>query len=113
MDDLEYSAPEGYYDEPFIWVYNASSLTNGQNAIGQTVPMDPAIGEFILRRVVGIQSVVNPSGGQIQLADNSYRYLESLPIYANGTDELAIMPEEPYQPTGAIRFDLYDVLVAT
>jgi len=110
--ETTYETPEGYYDEPFIFIYNANSLSNGQNAPGQYVAMDPAVGEFILRRVVGIQNVVNPSGGQIQIQDQNLKYLESLPVYANNTDEIAVAPEQPYRPTGAIRFDLYDVLVA-
>jgi hypothetical protein len=111
--ELEYTTPEGYYDEPFIFVYDASSLLNGMTAMNQSVPMDPAVGTFILRRVVGIRSVVNPVRGQIQIQDALLRYFQSFPVYASGTDELAVIPEQKYEPTGAIRFDLYDVLIAT
>lgn len=109
---LLYTPPEGYYDEPFIFVYDASSLSNGQNALNQYVNMDPGIGDFICRRVAGLQSVVNPSGGQFQMRDNQLRYLQSVPLDAQGTDEIAIPDGVWYSKTGAIRFDLYDILVA-
>jgi hypothetical protein len=107
-----YTPPEGYYDQPFIFVFNGDNLTNGLNYLNNTVDMDPAVGEFICRRVAGIQSIVNPSGGQFQMRDNQSRYLQSLPVDAQGTDEIAFPDGIPYDPTGAIRFDLYDVLVA-
>ena len=108
-----YTPPEGYFDQPFIFVLNADDLVNGQNYPNLSIPMEQTVGEFILRRVAGIQSVVNPSGGQFQMRDNESNYLESLPVNAQGTDELAVIPELHYDPTGAIRFDLYDVLIAT
>jgi len=108
---LLFTPPEGYYDTMFIFVYSTSSLLNGQNALNQRIDMDPGIGDFICRRVAGIQSVVNPSGGQFQMRDNQLQNLQSLPLNAQGTDEIAIPDGVFYSKTGAIRFDLFDVLV--
>jgi hypothetical protein len=111
---LLYQPPEGYYDLPFIFVYDGDALANGSDALNLFIPMEPDVGDFVLRRVVGIQSVVNPVGGKFQLRDNLevFRYLQSLPIFANGTDDFAVLNEMLFESTGAIRFDLYNVLLA-
>ena len=109
---LLFTPPEGQYDTPFIFVFDATSLSNGQDAPNQRIDMDPGIGDFICRRVAGLQSVVNPVGGRFQMKDDLLRSLQSFPVYANGTDEIAIPDGVFYSKTGAIRFDLYDILIA-
>ena len=110
---LLYEPPEGFYDTPFIFVFNSTNLTNGQSYKNLFVAMDPAVGDFICRRVVGLQSMINPDGGQFQMQDNQLRYLQSNPMNVDNTDEIAILDDLFYKSTGAIRFDINDVQIAT
>jgi hypothetical protein len=110
-----YQPPPGYYDQPFFYVYNGDILTDGQNALNQEIPMIPGIGNFILRRIVGADRLVNISQptGQFQCRDRNGSYIQSVPLNIQGGGEFAISPEIEYPDTGQIRFDLYTVLRAT
>jgi hypothetical protein len=110
-----YSPPEGFYDQPFYYVYNGDILTDGQNALNQQIAMIPGIGDFILRRVVGVDRLVNITSptGQFQFRDRTGAYYESVPVNIQGGGEFAIAPELEYPDTGQIRFDLYTVLRAS
>jgi hypothetical protein len=101
-----YTPPEGYYDLPFIWTYNASKLTNGLAYPNQYVYLQGGYGDFIMRRVLGLSRVLNPSTGQYQIRDNANNYIEELPVYGVSADDIGIAPELRYQETGAIKFDL-------
>ena len=105
-----YSPPEGFYDLPFTYVYDGTGLVDGSNAAKQFVYIEGGLGDFILRRVVGLDTVINPVGGQFQIEDDFLRYIQSDPCFVNGGGELVIAPETRYRETGAIRFDLYNVL---
>jgi hypothetical protein len=107
-----YTPPDGYYDQPFIWIYDASGLQDGQNALNQYVYIQAPLGDFILRRIAGIKGVVNPSGGQYQIKDKDGAYIEASPEYVTEDDDIMIIPELRYPETGFIGFDLYDVLRA-
>ena len=105
-----YTPPDGFYDLPFTWVYDASQLTNGVAYPNQYVYLQGGYGDFILRRVVGLSRIlVNPAGAvpsTYQIQDNGGSYIESDPVLAATADDLAIVPELRYQETGAIKFDL-------
>jgi hypothetical protein len=101
-----YTPPEGYYDLPFIWTYNASALTPGTAYPNQYVYLQGGYGDFILRRIVGLNRVLNPTTGQYQIRDNANNYIEEFPVYGTSADDIAIAPELRYQETGAIKFDL-------
>jgi hypothetical protein len=108
-----YEPPDGYEDLPFIWVYDATALTNGTNALNQFVYIKGGWGDFIMRRVVGIASVVNPVGGSFQLRDSQKRNMSSEPIQIGTVGDDLAFPNEVYYPeTSIIQFDLYDVLKA-
>src|SRR5271166_6375179 len=125
-----YSPPPGYYDLPFTWVYDASALTDGQNFLNQQVKIFAGYGDFILRRIVGLDRVlsnaaavpgqVNPPG-QFHIRDARGRYLQQFPQYINvggpgatqNARDIAIVPESMYRENTGINFDLYDVLRAT
>ena len=110
MEILLYTPPEGYYDQFFIWIYDASSLTDGQNALNQFIYLQRPIGDFVLRRIAGIAGVVNPDGGQFQIKDKDGAYIESDPEYVTTDDDQMVVPELHYPEVGSIGFDLYDVL---
>ena len=49
-----YTPPRGAYDQPFTWVFDATALTDGRDALNQFVYIQGGWGDFILRRVVGV-----------------------------------------------------------
>ena len=105
-----YTTPEGYYDQPFTWVYNTVNFTAGQNLLNQQIAMNILVGDFVLRRVAGFLNILDPTSGQFQLRDEHGGYLEHEPINVSQADELAILPEIKYPWNGAIMFDLYGLL---
>jgi FG-GAP repeat len=106
-----YTPPDGFDDLPFTYVFNGDDLVDGTDARNQLVYIEGGLGDFILRRVVGLDTVVNPVGGQFQIEDDFLRYIQADPVFVNGGGELPIVPELRYRELGAIRFDLYNVLV--
>ena len=126
-----YTPPLGFYDQPFYYVFDAQSLTDGALAYNQFVNMIPGIGDFVLRRIVGLDRVLQnvnsavspapPNSGQYQFRDNNGAYLSASPIYqgAGGpgtesanTSDLAVIPEIWYPDKGSVRFDLLRILRA-
>jgi len=106
-----YTPPEGYQDFPFTWAFDGSALTDGTNALNQFVYIQGGWGDFIMRRCVGLASVVNPVGGSFQLRDAQKRPLSSDPVLIGSiNDDLAFPNELLYPETSVIGFDLYDVL---
>jgi len=108
-----YTVPPGYYDLPFSWIYEGADLTDGSNVLNQVVPILGGYGDFVLRRIVGADTIVNPSGGKIQVRDRSLNYIQSDPLFAQCAPDIAIAPELFYPENGGIRFDLYKVLRET
>ena len=103
-----YEPPPGYYDLPFTWAYDASALTIGQNYPNQYIYMLGGYGDFICRRMVGLNRLLSTATGQFQIKDGQNNYLQSDPVYSvNVYDELKV-PEIKYPELGAIRFDLYN-----
>jgi hypothetical protein len=108
-----YTPPSGTYDAPFTWVFDGSGLTDGSNALNQIVSVYAGYGDFVMRRVVGLQNVLNAAGGQFQIYDASLDVLQHVPLNfqaANSPYDSAIIPEELYQENSRIQLDLYKVL---
>lgn len=110
-----YTPPDGSYDQPFYWIFDAQDLTDGSNALNQAQPILAGFGDFILRRTVGWAGVINtetPQAGAYQVKDRSLRYIESDPVYVQPApaDDNPVVPELLYPELSAIRFDLYNVL---
>ena len=125
-----YHPPAGYYDLPFMWIFDASQLTDGSTFRNQRVPILAGYGDFTLRRIVGLDRVlsnaaaipgqVNPPG-QFQVRDSRGRYLQEVPTYigtggpgvnTQTSGDIAIVPELEYKENTQIQFDLIDVLRA-
>jgi len=110
-----YSPPEGYEDFPFLYVFDgaAAGLVNGTTSLNNFIYIQSGWGDFIMRRVVGLASVINPTGGSFQIRDSQNRPLSSDPVLIGTVnDDLAFPVEVPYPETTKISFDLYDVLLA-
>jgi hypothetical protein len=124
--DRLYSTPPGYYDLPMTWIYDASALTDGNTYRNQQVAIHAGYGDFVLRRVVGLNNVLSnsapPTNGQFQLRDAIGRFLESLPQnVGRGTfgqiqftsGDIAIVRELLFKENQEIYFDLYNIARAT
>lgn len=110
---IPYEPPEGYEDYPFLWIYDASGLTDGLDYLNQFVYIEGGWGDFYMRRVVGIAGVVDPAAGQYQLRDAQKRTMSSDPLLIGSvSDDLAFPNEVLYPETSIIQFDLYDILKA-
>lgn len=106
-----YSPPPGYIDLPYSWVFDASSLTNGKNYSNLLVYMQGGYGDFLLRRVVGVNRIV-PSPGTYQLQDRNLAGLSQIPINGGSADDLGFAPELFYPELSAVRFNLANVSLA-
>lgn len=117
-----YTAPDGYYDLPFIWIYDGSGLTNGVNALNQRVSIYAGYGDFILRRIVGMDRVLQANAGvntgRFQVQDSRGRYIEEFPQYVGvggagsatqNSRDIAISKELYFRENTQINFDLYNV----
>lgn len=134
-----YETPVGYWDFPFIYSFDASKLTNGQNYTALAVEMD-GTADFILRGVFGFSHVLAAASasppGRFRLYNAWGRYCSSAPMIVNpigviaplytvstgggGTfkgaslanpDQWQILPERRYPYNGQIQFDLLNVLL--
>jgi hypothetical protein len=117
---LLYQPPPGYFDLPFTWVFDGSGLTDGSNSINNSVSVYAGYGDFIMRRIAGLDYVLASAAapnftGQYQIRDARGRYLQSVPQYIGrftgivDYSDLAIQRELRYQENSTINFDLYDI----
>jgi len=116
-----YAPPEGYSDFPFTWIFDGpeAGLVADNNYPNQFIDVQSGWGDFIARRVLGLDTMLltGPNGGQFQIKDARGRYLQSLPQYAGNNSggfslsqsmaDMAIVPEILYRELTNISFDLY------
>ena len=106
-----YTPPQGFYDLPFTWVYDASQLTDGASYPNQFIYLLGGYGDFMLRRIVGLSQILDPATGQYQIRKrDSGEYIQSDRTYAVKAFQNYYCPEIPYRELGNIRFDLYNIL---
>lgn len=106
---MSYTPPPDTYDQPFIWVFDTTGLTSGLNYQNLSIYLKGGLGDFILRRIAGMKTVLNAGSGQYQIRDYNGDFIESNPVYSQAADQSAVVPELPYREQGQIRFDLYDI----
>ena len=112
MRDLyqPYRTPPGCHDSPYIYLYDATALTNGLDYVDQLSQRLDADSEFILRRIAGASSVAP----FFTYRSNTGRYIWQPPA-ALGTGnqgDIGVPNELGYggrQAAGQIRFDLLQV----
>src|SRR5579862_8600464 len=118
-----YTPPAGYYDLPFTWLYDGSALTDGKDALNQFVYLQGGYGDFILRRMVGFDRLLEAAtttdptvGGRFQTRDRYKAPMQSAPEFAMTRSPTFAKPdwgiphEELFPETGQLSFDLYNVL---
>jgi hypothetical protein len=105
-----YRAPDGYEDTPFTWAFDGTNLIAGVNALNQYVYIQRGLGDFIMRRCVGLATVISPATGSFQLRDSQKRSLGDPMFIGQVNDDLMFPNEVLYPETSLIGFDLYSVL---
>lgn len=105
-----YTPPPGTYDLPFTWAFDASALMDGQSYLNNLVYIKGGYGEFVMRRIVGLSRILNPTTGQYQIRDGMLNNIEQAPLFGSSADQNAILPELIYPEQGGIRFDLFNLL---
>lgn len=108
-----YVTPTGKVDLPFLYVFDGSTLTDGQS-----FPTLPSLhvpiqwdSDFILRAILGVPTVVNPTTGGFRL----YNYSGGLAMgdfIKPMSNQFAVVPEKFYPRNGVVKFDLATVLRA-
>jgi hypothetical protein len=106
-----YNTPAGYVDSPFMYVYDATALTDGAT-YNQVTKQLQGGSEFILRRIIGVPTVVGPAS-----AGGRFNYKNASGSYAAGNAASGIcfnnvwpvVPEKKYAQNRQITFDLYGV----
>jgi hypothetical protein len=106
-----YITPTGYIDFPFAYVYDGTTLTDGNNYQSVTKQLQ-GDSDFILRRIVGVPNVVasGQSGGRFNYRNSSQSYAAGNPgsgVVFNNV--WPVVPEKLYAKNTQIVFDLYDV----
>ena len=111
VNEVCYQPPVGYVDEFYMYVYDAfqNGLIDTQTYLNQAVYI-PGGYDFILRRIVGLDSVLAATTGKFQFRGSNQENFFSAPIVAAAAmrDQL-IVPEVFYPQQSQIAFDLYNV----
>jgi len=90
---------QGFYDQPFIYVFDADALTDGVSYRSLSVPMLTG-SDFLLRRVCGRPNVC----GAMRYYGADGRTMSSR-LYAMQRDQV-VVPEHIYPPDSQIKLDL-------
>lgn len=110
-----YRTPDGFQDFPFTWAYDATQLATFpqiSQALNQYVYILGGWGDFVMRRCVGLSTVVSKGeGGMYLIRDSQKRPLASDPTNISATflDDLLFPNEIIYPETSIIGFDLYGI----
>jgi len=107
-----YYTPSGCVDLPFIYVFDASALTDGSTPapLIKSITSD-SDADFVLRAILGVPNCINPAGGGFLL----YNYSGSQAFdsaYSPFANHYAVVPEKLYPRFNAIKFQLQNVLRA-
>jgi hypothetical protein len=102
--DEPYQAPVGYFDQPFVYVYDADALPDNQERRFANIKTFTGA-DFILRRVGGIDRVCT----NFQLRDVLARQIFNSPVNSAFHD-FPLLPEVLYPAGDGISFDLLPVV---
>ena len=109
-----YQVPSGYHDSPWLNVFDGTLLTNGTSPGNLSINQTGGVGEFLLRRILGVENLANPNGtGTFHVRDENQAYLENDPVAIGGQYDRIVLPERRYRENAKIVFDLQNVLKAT
>ncbi len=100
--DEPYQAPPGYFDQPFLYVFDADALQNGQDRRTQLTTFTGS--DFLLRRIAGIDRCSTT----FQVRDVLSRLIFNDPANTAFRD-FVMVPELLYQGGDGILFDFGNV----
>ena len=100
----EYQVPPGYYDLPYIHVYDADALTDGANYSNVNLRVTEHDSGFALRQIMGCDKVA----ARINFRD-SFAPLSSAGAGVVWPLTYPVAPERFITPVGALIMDLYTV----
>lgn len=103
MKEIPYKTPEGFVDDPFIYVFDGAGLTDGVNALNLAQPI-LLRDDFILRRIVGVRGLTT-TGFLYRSPTGSER--SSAPFVPG--NNYGVAPELLYPGESQIGFDLITV----
>jgi hypothetical protein len=104
-----YEVPRGCHDVPFIYLFDANDLVNGQDYISRLSQRVDGDAQFILRRIAGASSVADFFS--YRNASSSYVWTPPMAVAGQQAD-IGIPGGKLYPPSGQIRFDLLNVAKA-
>ncbi len=110
-----YQTPQGCHDVPFIYLFDATQLTNGLDFVNQLgIKMD-SDSKFILRRIAGAQSA--GKFFSYRNASSSYVWKPAISVLgptggSSNQGDIGVLPEKIYPENGQIRFDVLGVAKA-
>ncbi len=100
----EYHTPEGYYDLPYIYVYDGDALTDGVNYSNVNVGIANNEAGFALRQIMGVDKLAGranfrDSFAPLTAGENGVVFPRTYPV----------APERFIAPTGMLNMDLWTV----
>jgi hypothetical protein len=102
--DEPYQAPPGTFDQPFIYVYDADDLPDGQERRFANIKTFSGP-DFLMRRVAGHDRACT----DFQLRDVLGRLVCHEPVKTAGFGEFTLIPEMMFPSASGITFDLLPV----
>ena len=103
-DTIEYRAPVGYYDLPYIHVYDGNALTDGVDYRNINVGVSNYDHSFVLRQIMGADKIA----ARINFRD-SFAPLTAAQVGIVMPRTYPVAPERFITPAGALLMDLYTV----
>jgi len=100
----EYQTPEGYYDLPYIHVYDGDALTDGNNYSSINLGVAEHDYGFVLRQIMGRDNLA----ARVQIRD-SFAPLTSANAGVTLPRTYVVAPERFVSPAGALLMDLFNV----
>ncbi len=110
---MNYTPPPGFIDQPYFWCFDTDTIANASVIQNQQIDI-PGGFDFLLRRVTGVDSVLNATTGEFMFRGVGNRNFGNLNFKkpAKWADRL-IIPEIAYPETSGISFDLFNTLKAS
>lgn len=108
----EYRAPNGAVDFPFVYVYDASGLTDAKSYQDIQIPVQ-GDSDFILRAIKGVNLCVDTpaNGGKFSYKNASCSYANANPTSGIiSTANWCVLPEKLYPANSGVFIDLYTTL---
>jgi hypothetical protein len=111
---MNYTPPKGFIDQPYFWCFDTDTIADGSTKQNQAVNL-PGGFDFIVRRITGLDSALNPTTGKWNFRSGSTARNFASADMSNPSKwaDRLMVPEMSYPESGSINFDLYNTLTAS